>query len=77
MGDVKNPLPAREKVGHAAKSPAAKVSETQAKEKSCVICGNPATRLVDGEPSCDEHVELVYEDQLERYTQKHIDEGGF
>jgi hypothetical protein len=37
----------------------------------CKICGKAATRLVDGEPSCEEHAELVYEDQLETYTQKH------
>jgi hypothetical protein len=37
----------------------------------CKICGKPATRLVDGEPSCNEHAELVYEDQVEDYTRKH------
>ena len=39
---------------------------------ACVICGKPATRIVDGDPSCEEHVELVYEDQVERYTQQHL-----
>ena len=38
----------------------------------CIICGKPATRDVDGDPSCEEHAELVYEDQVERYTQKHL-----
>ncbi len=37
----------------------------------CKICQKPATRLVDGDPSCDEHAELVYEDQVEEYTKKH------
>lgn len=31
----------------------------------CVICGKPATENLDGEPSCLEHVELVYENQVE------------
>lgn len=42
------------------------------KAKVCVICGKPASRMVDGDPSCDEHAELVYEDQLENYTQDHL-----
>jgi hypothetical protein len=37
----------------------------------CKICGKAATRLVDGEPSCDAHAELVYEDQVEDYTKQH------
>lgn len=37
----------------------------------CKICGKPAVRLVDGEPSCDEHPELVYEDQMEEYIKQH------
>ena len=37
----------------------------------CRICGKPATRLVDGEPSCQKHAELVYEDQVEDYTRNH------
>ena len=41
----------------------------------CKICGKTASRLVDGEPSCDEHAELVYEDQVEAYTQKHQKKG--
>jgi len=41
----------------------------------CIICGKPATRVVDGDPSCDQHAELVYEDQLERYTQNHLADG--
>jgi hypothetical protein len=52
-------------------------SNEQSKEKNaeqrlvCVICGKLATRLVDGDPSCEEHAELVYEDQVETYTQRH------
>ena len=38
----------------------------------CVVCGKPATNTLDGECTCDEHVELVYEDQVEDYTQKHM-----
>jgi hypothetical protein len=41
----------------------------------CLICGKVATRLVDGDPSCDEHAELVYEDQVESYTQRHQADG--
>lgn len=37
----------------------------------CKICGKPASRLVDDEPSCEEHSELVYEDQMEDYIRKH------
>lgn len=44
----------------------------QEKSSVCIICGKPATRDVDGDPSCEEHAELVYEDQVERYTQKHL-----
>lgn len=45
--------------------------QSESKPQVCKICGKPANRLVDGEPSCEEHAELVYEDQLEKYTQKH------
>lgn len=41
----------------------------------CIICGKPGTELVDGEPSCQEHVELVYENQLEDYTRVHQKDG--
>jgi hypothetical protein len=37
----------------------------------CVICGEPATRVVDGEPSCEAHAGLVYENQMEDYTKEH------
>ncbi|HZQ70355.1 MAG TPA: hypothetical protein VFA68_17645 [Terriglobales bacterium] len=39
----------------------------------CSICGKSTTRLVDGEPSCDEHAGLVYENQVEDYTKRQID----
>jgi len=39
---------------------------------ACVICHQPSTRLVDGEPSCDQHANLVYENQLEDYTRDHL-----
>jgi hypothetical protein len=41
----------------------------------CRICGKPATRLVDGDASCEAHAELVYEDQVEKYTQEHLRDG--
>ena len=50
-----------------------KAQQIPAKSSSvCVICGKPATDMVDGEPSCEEHIELVYEDQVESYTQNHL-----
>jgi hypothetical protein len=53
----------------AAEKPADKSAESPL---VCVICGKAATRLVDGDPSCEEHAELVYEDQVESYTQRHL-----
>jgi len=38
----------------------------------CSICAKPATRLVDGDPSCDQHIEQVYEHQVEDYTVQHL-----
>ena len=38
----------------------------------CAICAKPATQLVDGDPSCDEHIEQVYEHQVEDYTVQHL-----
>jgi len=46
----------------------AKQSKKKVKEPECVICGKPATTSVDGEPSCEEHIALVYENQVEDYT---------
>jgi len=40
-------------------------------KRVCTICGKPATDMVDGEPSCADHIELVYENQLEDYTREH------
>ena len=40
----------------------------------CVICGQPATREVDGEASCEAHAGLVYENQVEDYTKKHSED---
>ncbi len=42
--------------------------------QECIICGKPATQVLDGDPSCNEHVELVYEDQVEKYTASHLKE---
>ncbi len=51
------------------------LSESEVKKSAvCVICGKAATRNVDGDPSCEEHAELVYEDQLEKYTQQHLND---
>jgi hypothetical protein len=38
----------------------------------CTMCGKSAIQLVDGEPSCADHVEQVYEHQVEDYTSKHL-----
>ena len=38
----------------------------------CTLCGKPASQLVDGEPSCEDHIEQIYEHQVEDYTRKHL-----
>jgi hypothetical protein len=38
----------------------------------CPLCGKLATQLVDGEPSCPDHIEQIYEHQVEDYTSKHL-----
>ena len=38
----------------------------------CTLCGKPATQLVDGEPCCQDHLEQIYEHQVEDYTRKHL-----
>ena len=43
----------------------------------CVICGQPADTMVDGEPSCKEHIELVYENQVEDYTADHLKKNEY
>jgi hypothetical protein len=50
-----------------------KANQQQRSEKmpKCSLCGKTSTRLVDGEPSCDDHIELVYENQVEDYTLEH------
>jgi len=42
------------------------------KSLGCVICHKPATQTIDGDPSCDAHAELIYENQLEDYTRAHL-----
>jgi len=42
------------------------------KARVCSMCGNPATQLVDGEPSCAAHVGQIYEHQVEDYTSQHL-----
>lgn len=60
------------------KSKDKKVRKTAAKAaktgRVCIICGKPATRVLDGDASCEEHLELVYEDQVEKYTAGHLKE---
>lgn len=43
-----------------------------AKGQVCTMCGKPATQLADGEPSCADHVEPVYEHQAEDYMSQHL-----
>ena len=52
-----------------------KAKKSKAKVLNCTICHKPATRSVDGEPSCEQHAQLVYEHQLEDYTKKHLTDG--
>lgn len=53
-----------------------KVTKTaSSKTLRCTICGKPTVRLMDGEPSCDDHAALVYENQLEDYTKKHLSDS--
>ena len=52
---------------------ALKVEEKQsAKSNLCTLCGKPATQFVDGEPSCSDHIEQVYEHQVEDYTAMYL-----
>jgi hypothetical protein len=44
----------------------------QGKASVCPICGKPATQSVDGEPSCADHIEQVYEHQVEDYTRARL-----
>ncbi|MBA3914625.1 MAG: hypothetical protein H0X25_12425 [Acidobacteriales bacterium] len=43
----------------------------QKKPKKCTMCKNLATRVVDGEPSCDAHAGKIYEHQVEDYISEH------
>jgi hypothetical protein len=42
------------------------------KTHRCTICAKPTVRLMDGEPTCDDHAALVYENQVEDYTKEHL-----
>ena len=42
------------------------------KARVCSMCGNPATQLVDGEPSCAAHRAQIYQHQVEEYISKHL-----
>jgi hypothetical protein len=53
--------------------PCSNVVNAEAKQPSaCSICGKPATELVDGEPSCKDHIEQVYAHQVEDYTRARL-----
>jgi hypothetical protein len=52
-----------------------KSSKGKPKVLNCTICHKTATRTVDGEPSCEQHAQLIYEHQLEDYTKKHLADG--
>jgi hypothetical protein len=52
-----------------------KTKVAQEEKLVCTICGKPATGKVDGEHSCADHIELVYENQLEDYTREHQGEN--
>ena len=45
------------------------------KSNVCTMCGKLATHLVDGEPCCADHIEQVYEHQVEDYASKHLSDG--
>ncbi len=47
------------------------MENAEGKNALCSICQTPATQMVDGEPACSEHIELVYENQVEDYTKAH------
>jgi len=42
------------------------------KARVCSMCGNPATQLVDGEPSCAAHVGQIYEHKVADYTSQNL-----
>lgn len=49
-----------------------KADGKKAEPSVCSLCGRPGTQLVDGEPSCPDHIEQIYEHQVEDYTSKHL-----
>lgn len=54
-----------------------KANKDNKKMPLCTVCLKPATRNVDGEASCDRHAALIYENQLEDYTSKHMADGDW
>jgi hypothetical protein len=56
-------------------APVRETSKVDEKVSGCTICGKPTGRLVDGEPSCEEHAALIYENQLEDDTKSHLGYG--
>ncbi len=51
--------------------------KSNGKVSHCVICHKPATQTIDGQPSCDIHAELIYENQLEDYTREHLQDNDW
>lgn len=52
-------------------------AEIQARQEApaagrCVSCGAPATEMVEGDPSCELHVQQVWENHLEDYAIEHV-----
>ena len=47
------------------------------KVQLCTFCKKPATRTVDGEASCEQHAQQIYEHQLEDYTRDHVLAGNW
>jgi len=52
-----------------------KIAKAGSKTLRCTVCGKPTVRLMDGEPACDDHAALVYENQLEDYTKDHLSDA--
>ena len=46
--------------------------KSQKRVARCSVCHKPASRIVDGEPRCEAHAGLVYENQVEDYIKNHL-----
>jgi hypothetical protein len=52
-------------------------SKKAKKVSLCTLCKKPATRTVDGEASCEQHAQQIYEHQLEDYTRDRVLAGNW